>query len=151
MKRTIQLYSAALCTLLISLSMIVSNVQAQRRPYHMNDRQVEALLTRIEENSERFRKSLDDALDESRRDGTAAEDEINSFVRDFVDAVEDLRERFDDRRSVAADVEDVLTKARRINVFMNRYRLTKKVQRDWARVRSELRVLANTYGVNWRQ
>lgn len=47
---------------------------ARREPARINDRQVERLLRRTENDTEDFRQSLDRALDRSRLDGTNRED-----------------------------------------------------------------------------
>ncbi|HEX7173912.1 MAG TPA: YMGG-like glycine zipper-containing protein [Pyrinomonadaceae bacterium] len=132
----------------MSLGM-VSTAQAQRRTYRLGDRQVDSLITRIEQNTDRFRASVDAGLDRSRYDGTRAEDNVNNFIRDFEAATDQLRERFNGRRSVAADVENVLAKAAFINDFMARTRLTTRAQNDWALVRTDLSALASAYNVVW--
>ena len=127
-------------------------VQAQRRAYRLNDRQIETLLRRVESNTDRFRRSLDGSLDRSRQDGTRAEDEINAFVRDFEQATDQLRERFNSRQSVAADVETVLQKAMVIDNFMGRgrRRAFAGASNEWALVRNDLNTLASAYGIDWR-
>src|SRR5262245_24700753 len=52
-------------------------------PYRLSDKEVEQILHRIEEQSGKFRNSLDSALDRSRLNGTDREDDINAFVREF--------------------------------------------------------------------
>lgn len=126
-----------------------SAVQAQQ-PYRVSDRQISDLLRRLETNSERFRNSLDSSLDRSRRDGTRAEDDINAFVRDFDNAVEQLRQRFNDRRSVAADVGTVLEKAAVIDNFMGRSPAVARSENDWSLVKTDLDALASAYGVSWQ-
>ena len=69
-----------------------------------------------------FRRILGSALDRSRIDGTRAEDNINSFVQQFEQATDQLRTRFNNRRSVASDVEYLLQQAASINDFMLRNR-----------------------------
>lgn len=126
-------------------------VNPQVRPYRINDRQADSMLRRTERDANAFRSSLDRALDRSRLDGTAREDNINQFVKEFDDASQQLRERFDGRTSVAADVELLLTRAGRIDNFMRRHRLDRRVQRDWTRLKSGLNQLARAYNVagNW--
>jgi hypothetical protein len=123
--------------------------QAQRRAYRLTDRQVDNLIRRIETRSDRFRASLDAALDRSRLDGTRYEDDINAFVRDYEQATDSLRSRFNARTSVAADVQSVLTRAAAIDGFMTRNRLSVRAQNDWALLRTDLNELATAYGVNW--
>src|ERR687894_1982209 len=148
MNRVRQTISAALVVALVTLG-VVNTSQAQRNPYRLRDREVNSLITRIEQNTDRFRTSVDAALDRSRYDNTRAEDNVNNFIRDFEAATDQLRERFNGRRSVAADVENVLTKASFINDFMTRTRLTTRAQNDWALVRADLSALASAYNVVW--
>jgi alkylhydroperoxidase/carboxymuconolactone decarboxylase family protein YurZ len=122
---------------------------ARREPARINDRQVERLLRRTENDTEDFRQSLDRALDRSRLDGTNREDNINQFVSDFKEMTKQLRDRFDGHTSVTADVESVLTRAQRINDFMRRHQLDRNSQRDWAKVRNGLDQLARAYSVGW--
>src|SRR5918998_6197638 len=136
MNRLRQTISAALVVALLTLG-VVDTSQAQRRTYRLGDRQVNSLITRIEQNTDRFRASIDAALDRSRYDNTRAEDNVNNFIRDFEAATDQLRERFNGRRSVAADVENVLTKAAFINDFMARTRLTARAQNDWSLIRAD--------------
>ncbi|HWN09955.1 MAG TPA: hypothetical protein VNO50_11955 [Pyrinomonadaceae bacterium] len=125
-------------------------VQAQRRPYRMTDRQIENIIRRIEVNTNRFQASIDSSLDRSRRDGTRAEDNINAFVQNFENATDQLRQRFNSRQSVAADVENVLRQAAVIDTFMSRRRAVAGAQDEWALVKTDLNALASAYGVNWR-
>jgi len=125
-----------------------STAQAQQ-PYRVSDRQISDILHRLEQNSGRFRNSLDASLDRSRTDGTRAEDDINAFVRDFDNSVEQLKQRFNDRRSVSADVETVLQKAAVIDNFMGR-NFAARSENDWVAVKTDLDALAGAYGVGWQ-
>ena len=124
-------------------------VEVQPRPYRANDKQVERLLRNSEKAADAFRGSLDRALDRSRLDGTAREDDINQFVKEFNDATKQLRDRFDGRTSVAADVESVLNRAGRIDLFMRRHPLDRRAQTDWLKLRNELDQLSRAYNVMW--
>lgn len=129
---------------------VAVNAEAQRRPYRITDQQISAILRRLEQNSERFRNSLDSSLDRSRRDGTRAEDDINAFVGEFDRSIEQLRDRFNGRRSVAADVENVLQKATVIDTFVNRNPAGRRSASDWVLVKTDLNTLASAYGVSWQ-
>jgi hypothetical protein len=128
----------------------LTSAQAQRRTYRMNDRQVEALINRVETSTDRFRQSVDFALDRSRYNGTASEDEINRFIQTFDQATDQLRERFNRRASVSADVENVLRQAVSIDQFVITNRLGGRVRSDWNLVRTDLDALARAYNVAWR-
>ncbi len=124
-------------------------VEVQPRPYRVSDKQVERLLRNSEKAANAFRGSLDRALDRSRLDGTAREDDINQFVKEFNDATKQLRDRFDGRTSVAADVESVLNRAGRIDLFMRRHPLDRRAQSNWLKLRNELDQLSRAYNVMW--
>src|SRR5918994_5658902 len=110
MNKLRQTISAALVLALVTLG-VAGTPQAQRRTYRLGDRQVNSLITRIEQNTDRFRASMDAALDRSRYDNTRAENNINQFVRDFETSTDRLRTRFNSRQSVDDDVLSVLNAA----------------------------------------
>lgn len=124
-------------------------VNAQRRPYRVTDNQVQFLLNRIEQRTDVFKRNLDSALDRSRLNGSDTEDMINSYVTDFENATDRLKQKFDSRTSVSTDVEDVLNRAAFINSFMQRNRLTRAAEGNWAALRTDLNTLARYYTVSW--
>jgi outer membrane lipoprotein SlyB len=143
-----QTVSFALVLAMLSMGLVAAH--AQRRPYRMTDRQVDEMIRRVETSADRFRATLANALDRSTYDGTRTEDDINRFVQSFESATDQLRDRFNRRVSVAADVENVLRQASDINQFMLRNRLTQRAQSDWSLVRNDLNALAQAYGVGWQ-
>ena len=137
-------------TLVLALACIGMTAQAQRRTYRGTDQQVRQLITRIESRTNVFRSDLDARLDRSRIDGTRREDNINQLVGDFENATNRLRDRFNSRQSVSADVQSVLDQAALIDSFVRRNRLGARPERDWANLRLDLNELASVYGVSWR-
>ena len=136
----------------VSLALLATNSQGQivGQPYRLNDKEVEKIIRRIEQQSDHFRSSLDSALDKSRFNGSNREDDINSFIKDFYEQTKHLRNRFDKHQSASADVEAVLDRAARIDNFMSRNRLTSKAQDDWSTLKSNLDELASAYNVSSR-
>jgi hypothetical protein len=136
----------------VCAALFVSTAAAQvvGQPYRLNDKEVEKIIRRIEQQSDRFRSSVDDALDKSRFNGTNREDDINSFIKDFYTQTKHLRDRFDKHHSASADVEAVLDRAGRIDNFMGRNRLSSKAQNEWSTLKSNLDELAAAYNVSWR-
>lgn len=119
-------------------------------PYRLSDKEIERILHRIEEQSGKFRGSLDSALDRSRLNDTDREDDVNAFIKEFDQEVKRLHDRFDDRKSVAADVQAVLDRAARIDGFMRRRGLSERAQNEWSTLRANLDQLAEAYNVSWR-
>jgi hypothetical protein len=138
-------------TVLLCLSVCaIATAQIPGQPYRIDDKEVENMIRRIEQQSDRFKGSLDSALDRSRLNDTTREDDINSFVKSFYERTKNLRDQFDHRKSAAGDVQGVLDQAQRIDGFMSRNQLTPKAQEDWTTLKSYLGDLADAYNVGWR-
>ena len=136
-------------TFAIAVLLSAFTTMAQTRAYRGTYQSVRNLINRIENQSDVFRTSLDAALDQSRLEGTNAEDNINLFVRDFDSAVGRLRDRFNSRQSTASDAQEVLTRAAFIDRFLNRRQLDARVHQNWATLRLQLNQLASVYNVTW--
>lgn len=136
--------------IVVLLSGIATIAQAQyQRPYYANDRTVQQLIRRIETRTNNFKVSLDRALDRSRLDDTRREDNINQLVSGFEQATNQLRDRFNARRSAISDVQMVLDRAAWIDNFMQRHALATAAERQWNLLRSDLNTLASYYRVAW--
>jgi hypothetical protein len=127
----------------------IAIAQIPGQPYRIDDREVENMIRRVEKQSDKFRGSLDSALDKSRLNNTTREDDINTFVKDFYRQTKNLRDQFDRHKSTAPDVQSVLEHASRIDGFMRRYPLTPRAQQDWAALKTDLSELAGAYNVGW--
>jgi len=141
---------SVLCVCSALLLTTTTNAQVVGQPYRINDKEVEKIIRRIEQQSDRFRSSLDSALDKSRFNGTRREDDINSFIKDFYEQTKRLRHQFDSHKSAAPDVQAVLDRAARIDEFMSRNRLSGKAEEDWSTLKTYLDELASAYNVSWR-
>ncbi|MDT4895963.1 MAG: hypothetical protein QOH25_1040 [Acidobacteriota bacterium] len=147
MNRIRKIFSVVMVLALAGLAM---TTQAQIRTNRATNQQVRQLIVRIENRTDVFRSSLDARLDRSRINNTNAEDDINRLVADFESATNQLRDRFNSRQAVSADVQSVLNQAALIDSFMRRNRLGARAERDWASLRVDLNELARLYDVSWR-
>lgn len=116
----------------------------------VSDREVQTLLTRVEANTDTFKRRLSNGLDRSTLNNSNAEDSINSYITDFENSTDQLKQRFDARRAVSSDVEDVLMKANFIDGFLNDYRMNRRVQADWDTIKKDLNTLAGYYNVSYK-
>jgi hypothetical protein len=140
-----------ICSMISTLMLAVFNAQAlAQAPYRVSDRQVQQLLTQFELHTNNFRNSLTRGLNRTRFNGTTTESEINGYVDEFNRTTNQLRDRFTNRRSVSADVDEVLTRGWYIDNFMRTNRLGAEAERDWATVRADLQTLARYYNATWR-
>ena len=131
---------------------LTPDAQAQRRRANtrttrVNDRQVELIIRSVERRGDAFRRSFDAALDRSRLDGTYTEDSVNEYVKNFEQATNDLRSRFDGRTAASGDVDNVLNRAALIDRFMRTNLQQRRVQGDWSLLRGDLQRLAAAYNV----
>jgi len=107
-------------------------------------------IKRLEEDSDRFAKSLDNDLDHSRINGSRREDEINSYVHKFEEATDHLKDRYEDRGTAPGLAREVLERGRAIDRFMRRNRTGMNSEADWRNVRASLERLAYVYKIDWR-
>ena len=136
-------------TVLAAMVLAVSgnNSGAQRPWYRGNLREI---IRNLETDTDRFKSSLDHALDDSRLNGTRTEDEINDYVKRFEEATDLLRDRAEDAKFSPVAAREVLNRGRAINGFMRTHRLRGDAESDWARVRNDLNRLANGYYIKWK-
>lgn len=117
--------------------------------YRINDQQMRQIISRIETRSDHFSNSLEKALDMSRFNNTAREDEINKLVTDFESATDQLKQRFERRESTDTDVQMVLQRAALLNSLMEQNRFAYQAERDWTLLKGDLDRLASAYSVSW--
>ena len=137
-------YLSALLIMLI----LMSNAVLAQRPVRPTDRQVEVLLTRIENRADNFRNSISRALNDSRYNGTAREDEVIRLVSDFKSSTGQLRDQFRNQNQASSEVRNVLEQGRAINNFIENNRFTN--DRNWIALKTDLSTLARYYDVPWQ-
>jgi hypothetical protein len=96
--------------------------------------------------ADKYKLTLDAALDKSPLNNTSTEDEINRINADFRKATRRLEDnRNNDKAPEAA--KEVLIQGKRINDFLVKHdaKLTPEVQSSWIAVRTDLERLAKLY------
>ena len=111
---------------------------------------VRQIIRNLETDTDTFKNSLDRSLDHSALDGTRSEDEINEYVKEFEHATDKLKDKAEDQKYAPNLAREVLVRGRSINTFMRKHPLGQDANNDWARVRSDLTLLAHGYRINWR-
>ncbi len=144
--RIINIFTIAV--LLLTGLTAAATADAQNTPYRVSDRTVQYLLNRIESRTDTYKRDLNRALDSSRLNGSDTEDMVTNYVTDFENATDALKQKFDGKNTVSADVEDVLNRAAYINQFMKTNRLNVTAQRSWTNIRTDLTTLARYYSIN---
>jgi hypothetical protein len=120
------------------------------RPYRVTDSNVTTLLARLETRTDAYKREVGLALDRSVYNTTRSEDAVINYITEFENATDSLRQKFDSRRSVMTDVEEVLNRAYFIDGFMRDYRLTPNAESQWRLIRTDLDTLSTYYNVGWK-
>ena len=120
-------------------------------PYRVADREVQSVIQRIENSTDRFKNQMGRALNNSNIDNTRREDSINYMVSEFETATNRLRDNFNSRRSTAADAQEVFSRGAMIDRFMRNNNLPNQAENTWTQIRGDLNTLAGYYSVaaNW--
>lgn len=113
---------------------------------------IKNLLQHIEDMADKYKLTLDAALDNSPLNNTNAEDEINGVNSDFRKATRHLEDVRNDESAPQA-AKEVLIKAKRIDGFLQKHsaKLTPEVQSSWGAVRTDLERLARLYNVKFEK
>ena len=108
---------------------------------------IKNLLQHIEDMADKYKLTLDAALDKSALNNTKSEDEINGINADFRASTRHLEDERNNPEGAAAAAKDVLVKAKRIDDFLRKHnsKLTPEVQSSWVAVRTDLERLARLY------
>lgn len=110
--------------------------------------QVSSIISKLENSSDKFRRDFDRAMDNSRYNGTNAEDEYNGYVRGFENELDQLRRDFDRTNSwweTRNQVSDVVQAGQTVNTMMNSISFRRTIERQWNTMRSDLNKLADTF------
>ncbi len=110
--------------------------------------QVSGIIAKLENSSDKFRRDFDKAMDNSRYNGTSAEDQYNANVRDFENALDELRRDFNRTNSwweTRNEVSDVVRQGQNVNTMMNSISFRRTLERQWNAMRNDVNTLADTY------
>lgn len=133
-------------TLIAFLFSAVFSVSAQTRAYRVTDNQVNTVISRIETRTDTFRQQVERYFD---RNQTSNREQLLSYVNDFENSTDELRNNFTSRRSSINDVQEVLNRAATIDSFVRNNRVNNNIQTQWNLVRTDLNTLAGYYRVSW--
>jgi len=144
MKKSLFIIAAfAAITFVIS----IDTARAQRGWYEGSPRDT---VNDIERSTDQFKRSLDNALDRSKWNGTRYEDEVNGYVRNFERETDRLKSKWDNQGYAPNQTLKVLNQGKRIDVWMKNHRMVAEAEGEWLIVKRNLDQLARCYRVRWR-
>lgn len=137
--------------LAISILADVSYAQKRRtRTVSYSKGQVEQLLKRIEEKTDRFTKVFDEALDDSSLDGSRAEENYTDLARNLENETDELRREFNRSDSYAENspnARSVINAATDVDRVMKRRNYGRQVENLWVNLRADFNTLARIYRI----
>lgn len=132
------------------------DVYRRRRDGRLDDYERRVLRDaahRLNDRSRSFQRHLDSALDRSRYDDTPREDRINETARVFRQAADRFKDEAGDSRDLSRSQDEarqLLQAASRVERSLRRIRLDSRASHDWAQIRTDLRTVADIYGLRLR-
>ncbi|MDQ3180622.1 MAG: hypothetical protein M3Q33_08885, partial [Acidobacteriota bacterium] len=115
--------------------------------YRGSERDVQNLLTQIEQRTDSYKREMNNALDRGALNNTRSEETIFAYITEFERATDSLKQKFDAQRSTAADVQEVLSRANFIDGVMRDYRFSIGAENQWRLINADLAKLSNFYNV----
>jgi len=131
--------------------LVADTANAQtRRGRAISKQQMEQLLERIEERTDKFSNQLNKSLDRSRLDGGRTEDNIAERASELENSTDELRREFDHNDTKGEnkpEARKILRAATLVNRIMNRRNFSRQAENSWITLRAELNALARIYGL----
>lgn len=147
--RTFSKLLIGVCAVMLAVG-LTTEAMAQQLRYQTrySKAQVGNTIRKLENSSDVFSRAFKRALDNSRRNGTNAEDRYTQTVENFENAMDRLRSEFDRSDSwweTRQDVSQVMDESRSVNTMMNRLSFRRNLERQWIAMRTDINSLADTF------
>ena len=116
-----------------------------------DDRGLRDSVHRLDSLAKNFERDMDRALDHSRTNGSRREDDINNQVRQFRNAVGDLKSRVGNGRDLNRSENEarrVLQEANDLDRFARRG-FDGRTSSEWSQIQQELRYISSVYGLGY--
>jgi hypothetical protein len=114
-----------------------------------DDRYLRDSVHQLDRLAKDFERDMDRALDRSRANGSQREDRINAEVREFRNAVGDLKSRFGNGRDLnrsADEARRVLQQANQVDRIARPRWYDNRLGSEWSQIQQHLRVISDAYG-----
>jgi hypothetical protein len=129
-----------------ALGSICAPVFAQDR---LTDRDVKALVSRIEDARDKFDDALDDDLKHKVLRGPNGEVNVEDFLNDFQKNIDRLEERLKPDYAASAEVGTLLRQGTAVDNFFRQHAPGTRGESEWNRLAADLKTLATAYGTSF--
>jgi len=120
-------------------------IHAQTR---VSDKDVEALMKNLKEDSKSFRSNFETALKKSAIRRTSQEKDAKEIVSSFEKQMDSMLSEFKKTKRGDVDVETAIGSAQEIDRLLHNLQLDPKTVSEWQKIRSELDRVSNAFGIN---
>ena len=118
-------------------------VLAQER---LNDKDVKALVSRVETGRDKFDNAIDNDLKNKVIRGPNGEVDVEHFLNDFQQNIDKVEERLKSNYAASTEVATLLRQATIIEAFFRQQAPGTKGESEWNRLAADLSTLAGAYG-----
>src|SRR4029453_15110999 len=115
----------------------------------LTDRDVKALVDRIEKGRDKFDDALDDKLKHSIVRGPNGEVNVDAFLNDFQKNIDRLEERLKPDYAASAEAGTLLRQATVIDAFFRQQPSGTRGESEWNRLATDMKALAKAYGAQF--
>jgi predicted ATPase with chaperone activity len=120
-------------------------LHAQKR---VSDKDVEALMKNLREDSKSFRENFDAALKKSAIRRTSQEKDAKGLVSSFEKQTDSMLSDFKKTKRGDVAVESTITNAQEIERLIHNLQLDAKTLSEWEKIRTELDRVSSAFGIN---
>ena len=132
-----------MCGAVVAMTLLVAPVASAERK---NDEDVKQMIERIDEERDRFEDQLDGTLKRSIVRGPRGEVNVERYLDDLQENVDDLKERFKPDYTASTEVTTILRQGSDIQRFMGAQKPNFDGASEWNRLAASLGELATAYG-----
>ena len=123
----------------------VSILHAQKR---VSDKDVEALMKNLKEDSKSFRENFDAALKKSAIRRTSQEKDAKGLIASFEKQTDSMFSEFKKSKRGDVAVETTISSAQEIERLIYNLQLDSITLSQWEKIRSELERVSSAFGIN---
>jgi hypothetical protein len=115
----------------------------------LTDRDVVALVERIDHGRDQFENALDDEIKRKVLRGPTGEVDVDRYLDDFDQNIDRLKDRLKPEYSASAEASTVLRQASAIEAFFRNQTPGIRGESEWNRLATDMKSLAAAYGTDF--
>jgi len=136
------------CVAVLAGWMSISPARVLHAQKRVSDKDVEALMKNLKEDSKSFRENFDAALKKSAIRRTSQEKDAKDLVASFEKQTDSMLSDFKKTKRGDVAVESTISNAQEIERLIYNLQLDPKTISEWEKIRSELDRVSGAFGIN---